>query len=87
MEHVKFLELKDHIQKIKPPIILDCFIVLDVLAKLDVQPDMLVFCDRAIVGDWALNRKLEAVFESYKQRYNLPDSATAKRIFKLVISN
>jgi hypothetical protein len=84
LEQVKFVELKDQIQKSKSPIILDCFIILDVLAKMDLKPDMMVFCDRAIVGDWNLNLKMEAVYESYQQRYSFPDSASWT--FKLIIS-
>ena len=86
LEQVKFTELKNKIQEAIPPIILDCFIVLDVLERINVQADFTLFCKRSVdESRWCFHREIENTFESYQNRRH--PHASAKEVFTLMYSN
>ena len=84
LQQVKFDEIKDIIQKSTPPIILDCFILLDVLDKMNINVDFTFFCERAC-GNMRFNPENEGEFESYENRHQT--RKLAKQIFTLVYPN
>jgi len=69
-----------------PPIFFDCLIALDVLERMNRQPDLMLYCERENpetmrVGSPALN----SLFASYRERRQ--PQATTEQIFTLEISN
>jgi hypothetical protein len=84
LHQVKFDEVKNEIQKSTPPIILDCFILLDVLEKMNLNVDFTLFCERAC-GNVRFNPENEDEFESYEKRRQ--PRKLAKQIFTLVYPN
>jgi len=84
LQQVKFDEVRNEIQKSTPPIILDCFILLDVLNKMNMKADFTLFCERAC-GNVRFNSQNEAEFESYENRHQ--PRKLAKQIFTPVYPN
>jgi adenylate kinase family enzyme len=84
LQQVKFDELKKTIQNAQPPVIVDCFVLMDVLERLNMRPDLTLFCDREMNFPISFNSQMEAVFNSYKERRH-PEQY-AKQIFTLTIS-
>jgi ABC-type dipeptide/oligopeptide/nickel transport system ATPase subunit len=82
-ELVKFDDLKQHIENSKPPIIIVCFILMDVLQKLGIKADAILFCERD--SNLMFSRTLEVEFRAYEKRHN--PQALAKQIFTLTYPN
>jgi ABC-type antimicrobial peptide transport system ATPase subunit len=86
LQQVKFVDLKSRIQESIPPIFLDCFIVLDVLERINIQADLTLFCERSVnESRWRFNPESETIFESYQTRHH--PRTSAKAIFTLVYLN
>lgn len=85
LQQVKFDEIKQAIQNADPPVIVDCFILMDVLEKLDMQPDLTLYCQRHMEGNFCFNPQMEREFQSYQERHR-PEQY-AYQIFTLKFSN
>jgi Uridine kinase len=83
LELVKFDDLKQHIQNSKLPVIIDCFILMDVLQKLGIKADGILFCER--VSNGIFSRAMELEFRAYEKRHN--PQTLAKQVFTLTYPN
>jgi hypothetical protein len=80
LERVKNDELTQIIRMSQKPVFLDSFIVLDVLAKINMQPDYLIFCDRLTdESSFRFNQAFERTYDDYEERRN--PRASANKIF------
>lgn len=75
IEQVKVAQLKAAIQNAGAPVLVDCFIVLDVLDRLSMEAEITLYCEKVMPNWLRGNRELLREFEDYKSRHNLPESA------------
>jgi hypothetical protein len=69
------------------PVFLDSFIVLDVLEKINMQADYLIFCDRLTdVSNFRFNQALEKTYDDYEERRDPRDSASKIFTFNLFLA-
>jgi hypothetical protein len=86
LDHINFQTLKGKIQNCnKLPVIIDCYMLLDVLKIIDVQVDETLLCERANDENCFFDLDLESDFNSYQKRHC--PRTSAKQIFKLFIIN
>jgi hypothetical protein len=76
--------LKRRIQNGNPPIIIDCYLLLDILKTIDVQIEAILLCERVDDGDMGFRADLDFEFESYKKRYD--PRASARQVFTMTYS-
>jgi hypothetical protein len=86
LERVKAGELMQIIRMSQKPVFLDSFIVLDVLEKINVQADYLIFCERLTdVSNFRFNQALEKTYDDYEERRDPRDSASKIFTFNLFL--
>jgi hypothetical protein len=84
LERVKAEALSKEIQKSVKPVFLDCFIVLDVLAKIKMQSDYLIYCDRLTDENWLhFKQDGQNISASYEERRNPRETANVIFTFNM----
>jgi hypothetical protein len=72
VDRVKYAELTRKLQsKVAWPIIIDCFVLLDVLARVNVSVDELLLCERVAPAGSDFGKEGDEVFEDYRRRHQV----------------
>ena len=85
IDQIDLSVLKDKIQNGIPPVIIDCYVLLDVLKTISIQVDTTLLCERVDGANCSFCGEVESDFASYQKRHK--PRASAKQIFTLSYSN
>jgi len=80
------------IERARPPVFLDCFILLDVLGRMNIdRPELLIYCERAwenpVIIDHYTSREMRDTFEAYCGKWHPERLSKPEHCFKLIYPN